>query len=234
MKRDVGILVGTILFVLYFLYFYLMDEEVNAGSLGTLGDFIGGNLNPILAFITTILLIETLSLQRKATKAAEDGAEEARATVRDQRLLIQTQIFESSFFNLMSLCMDEFKNAKVVTAKGEYAGSEVFVMLEKAFSERRAEGEDPAAVLEELDSDCSDVIFNIIKSYSTAFGFINDSAPEEKVEQYISLATKLMPVPIIYLICIAGAHSTWSIVKPFRDSRFFEKKGIVDLYRGYS
>jgi len=61
MKRDVGILVGTILFVLYFLYFYLMDEEVNAGSLGTLGDFIGGNLNPILAFITTILLIETKS-----------------------------------------------------------------------------------------------------------------------------------------------------------------------------
>ncbi|MBV6822277.1 hypothetical protein [Pseudomonas sp. PD9R] len=233
MKRDIAILISTLLGALYFIYFYFAKEEINAGSLGTLGDFIGGNINPILTFISTILLIETLSLQRKATQAAEQSAEEAKQTVKDQGLLIRTQIFESSFFNLINLCLEDCKNSKLSDRKDDHYGSKTFYFIENIFSLRKEHGEKPEDIIEDLELLHGDIIYSTIKSFSTAFGFINESAPEGKKDHYVSLATKLTPVPVIYLICIAKIHTNWPILKPFDKANFFEKNGIRDLLDGY-
>lgn len=244
MKRNVAVIVTTILFSLYFIYFYFSNEEINAGSLGTLGDFIGGNINPVLTFVSTILLIETLSLQRKATSIAEDEAADAKRTIKEQGNLIKTQIFESSFFNLINLCLEEYKNSTI--EKNAYAnqgskmrtysyhGSKAFNFLEKTFSERKKKGEAPNEILASLDDEHGDIIFNAIKTFSTVFGFVNENAPSDTHQRYISLATKLTPVPIIYLICIAKLHSDWPIIKPFEHARLFEKKGLPELLAGYS
>ncbi|WP_416760182.1 hypothetical protein ACMGGD_20445 [Pseudomonas sp. BNK-6] len=239
-----AVIVTTILAALYFIYFYFAKEEINAGSLGTLGDFIGGNINPVLTFVSTILLIETLSLQRKATTIAENEAADAKRTIKEQGTLIKTQIFESSFFNLINLCLEEYKNATIETyapankileiKKNIYQGSKAFNYIEKSFSKRKNEGEPPDKILENLDHEHGDIIFNAIKTFSTVFGFVNENAPADTKEQYISLATKLTPTPIIYLICIAKLHSTWPIIKPFEQAYFFEKKGIPELLSGYS
>ncbi|MFJ7798597.1 hypothetical protein [Pseudomonas sp. NPDC096950] len=233
MKRDIAILISTLLCILYFIYFYFAKEEINAGSLGTLGDFIGGNINPILTFISTILLIETLSLQRKATTAAEESAEDAKRTVREQGLLIKTQIFESSFFNLINLCLEDCKNSKITKHKQSFYGSRAISLIEESFISRKKKGESPNDIIENLEDLYGDIIYSTIKSFSTAFGFINESAPEGKQEQYVSLATKLTPLPVLYIICIAKLHTDWPILKPFEKANFFTKNGITNLLEGY-
>lgn len=234
MKRNVAVIVTTLLGSLYFVYFYLANEEINASSLGTLGDFIGGNINPVLTFVTTILLIETLSLQRKATSIAEEESADAKRTIKEQGELIKTQIFESSFFNLINLCLEEYKNAAIENKKYSAQGSKAFNVIEKNFSERKNKGERPSEILDNLEDEHGDIIFNAIKTFSTVFGFVNENAPNGTHERYISLATKLTPTPIIYLICIAKLHTDWAIIKPFEQANFFEKKGIPELVNGYS
>jgi hypothetical protein len=233
MKRDIAVLITTLLCSLYFVYFYFARGEVSASSLGTLGDFIGGNINPVLTFVSTILLIETLTLQRKATKAAEEGAEETKRTVKEQSLLIRTQIFESSFFNLLNLCLEDYKNSRLDEHTDSYHGSKAFHFIEDVFRARKEVGETPSDIIDDLEAQYGDVVFNAIKSFSTVFGFVSDSAPNGTQEQYISLATKLTPLPMLFLICIAKLHTDWPILKSFDKASFFEKKGIRDLLEEY-
>lgn len=241
MKRNIAVVTTTLLSTLYFIYFYFSNEEITAGSLGTLGDFIGGNINPVLTFVSTILLIETLSLQRKATSIAESEATDAKRTIKEQGDLIKTQIFESSFFNLINLCLEEYKTATIEYATQEskittssYQGSKAFNFIETVFSERKNNGESPREILQSLDNEHGDIVFNAIKTFSTVFGFVNENAPPGAQKKYISLAAKLIPTPIIYLICIAKLHTNWPIIKPFEQADFFEKKGVPELLKGYS
>lgn len=234
MKRNIAVIIATLVGSLYFTYFYLANEEINAGSLGTLGDFIGGNINPVLTFITTILLIETLSLQRKSTTIAEDESADAKRTIQEQGTLIKTQIFESSFFNLINLCLEEYKSTTIENTNHTIQGSKAFNLLEKNFCERKDTGEAPSSILDSLENEHGDIIFNAVKTFSTVFDFVNQNAPNDTHEKYISLATKLIPIQIIYLICIAKLHTNWAIMKPFDKALFFEKKGISDLIIGYS
>lgn len=233
MKRNVTVAIATLLASLYFIYFYIARNDIDAGSLGTLGDFIGGNLNPILTFITTILLIETLALQRKATIAAEKSAKDAEETVKQQGLLIRTQIFESSFFNLIDLCLEEYKTYRVHCAGVVYEGPRAFYFVEKQFALRKKDGENTFDIINDLDERYGDIFFNTVKSFASVFGFISDNAPEETKSRYISLAMRLTPVPAIYLLCIAKVHTDWSLIKEFDRAKIFEKKGVKDIVAGY-
>lgn len=233
MKHLIGAIVASLLIALYYIYFSIA-EDVDASSLGTLGDFIGGNINPVLTFISTILLIETLSLQRKATVAAEKSADEAKATFAEQSLLIQTQIFESSFFQIMSLCLEEYKSIKIDTSVSTYKSSAAFKFIEEAFMARKLAGEEPSEIIDDLELTYGDLIFSIVKSFGAMFSFVIDSAPAERRDQYIKLSSKLAPMPVICFICISKLHTDWPLLKPFDEVGFFDKKGIRNLMDGYS
>lgn len=234
MKVNITVIVSTLLGCLYFIYFYLLDEPLDGGSLGTMGDFIGGNINPILTFISTVLLIETLALQRKATAVAVKQADDAKESFEDQRLVAAIQIFESSFFNLINLCLDTCKGAEVTHGSKTMVGLKAFEFIEHEFSKRREEGQDPSETFQELDDTHGDVCFNVIKSFGNLFVFIDENAPASEKNKYTSIATRMLPACIIYLICIAKLHTEWEITKPFSKCGFFEKKGITDLLDGYS
>lgn len=234
MTRNVAVATASLLLVLYFIYFYIAGSEIDAGALGTLGDFIGGNINPLLTFVSTLLLIETLSLQRKATSAAEISAEEAQRTVKEQAALIKSQIFESSLFNLLNLCLDECKSCRVEIGGEALKGTQALGALEKLFNLRRQAGESPDMVIADLEDEHGDVLYGVIKSFSTIYAFVNANALPESTEHYISLVTKLIPVPVMYVICIARLHTDWKILASFEESGFFKKKGVIDLLAGYS
>ncbi|WP_347170621.1 hypothetical protein AAHI06_08895 [Pseudomonas salmasensis] len=142
-----------------------------------MGILLGGNINPILTFVTTFLLIETLSLQRKSTSIAEEESADAKRTIKEQGDLIKTQIFESSFFNLINLCLEEYKNATIENNKRTAQGSKAFNTIEKTFSERKSKGEGPSKILDSLEHEHGDIIFSAIKTFATVFGFVNENAP---------------------------------------------------------
>lgn len=91
------------------------------GDWGTFGDFVGGVLNPILTFITIVMLINSLKLQREANQQLiEDGKKQDKQEVLKR--------FEGSFYNLISSEREEFAafaliiNGKVF--KSSYAVTE--------------------------------------------------------------------------------------------------------------
>nr|WP_312973403.1 hypothetical protein [Pseudomonas sp.] len=234
MKINVTVATLSLLGCLYFIYFYVVRGDIDGGSLGTLGDFIGGNLNPILTFITTILLIETLSLQRKATSAAEESAKKAEDTAQQQGLMIRTQIFESSFFNLVNLCLGEYKSQEFHCKGVQYSGIKAFYFVEKEFTDRKEKGEEGNTIIEDIDNIHGDIIYNTIKSLSSIFEFICNNSPDESRDRYITLAIKLSPMPVLYLTCIAKIHTDWPILKEFERAGIFEKKAFAELLKGYS
>lgn len=66
--------------------------QVAGANLGTIGDFFGGVLNPILTFGTLTALAVTIVMQRVQLKEAKDGAAHAKV-----------QAFETTFFNMLAL-----------------------------------------------------------------------------------------------------------------------------------
>lgn len=79
------------------------------GNLGVLGDFFGGILNPILAFITFCSVLytiwlqqESIELQRKELKAAREEFAKSAKAQEEQAKIFKLQQFENTFFSLFS------------------------------------------------------------------------------------------------------------------------------------
>lgn len=71
------------------------EEKTNPiGDWGTFGDFIGGTLNPIIGFISILLLFATWKLTRKTLDFT-------REELKNSNQLLLSQQFDSLFFNLL-------------------------------------------------------------------------------------------------------------------------------------
>ncbi len=65
------------------------------------GDYFGGILNPLLSFMTILILLYTLRLQKSEIEITSKELEENRNTINSQNLLLKKQSFESTFINIM-------------------------------------------------------------------------------------------------------------------------------------
>lgn len=86
------------------------------GDLGTFGDFIGGSLNPILSFLSFLILIQTiryqhdaletskkeLELTRKELERSADTQEDLQKVQEQQAKTQILQQFENTFFSLLA------------------------------------------------------------------------------------------------------------------------------------
>lgn len=79
----VGVAVLALMAILLAINFW--GHDLKGSSLGTFGDFFGGVLNPILAFLTVLGLSVTIVMQRASISAS------------------RLQRFETTFFNLLDL-----------------------------------------------------------------------------------------------------------------------------------
>ncbi|EPH1136286.1 hypothetical protein L4679_004389 [Pseudomonas aeruginosa] len=66
------IIIGIFVAGSYIFKFYNHSISANPEQWGQLGDYIGGTLNPILSFITIILLIKTLIIQKMQLRTSEE------------------------------------------------------------------------------------------------------------------------------------------------------------------
>lgn len=104
-------------FGLYFYKFALLGLSNNQELWGQFGDFIGGTLNPILAFLSFMALLYTIKIQteelglsRKELKETKEELKESRIAQQEQSesLKLQNQatklqMFENTFFKLVEL-----------------------------------------------------------------------------------------------------------------------------------
>ncbi len=90
----------------------LISQEVE--SLGQMGDFFGGTLNPILAFLSFCLLLITIKLQSKELKNSTEELAKSSQALKEQSKSLQLQNFENTFFNMINLHNQIVKNISLV------------------------------------------------------------------------------------------------------------------------
>jgi hypothetical protein len=93
------------------------DRSTNPEQWGQLGDYIGGLLNPIIAFATLISVLYAIFLQKQ-----ELG--ETKSALVNQSILMDEQIFDSKFFNLLSLFNQSVETMRITIDGRVFSGFE--------------------------------------------------------------------------------------------------------------
>lgn len=216
---------------MYWIYFRVVGDFTKS-DLGPLGDFIGGNINPLLTFISTILLIETVIIQRKAANDSKQSENEARNTIKQQSDLAAKQSFESSLFNLLNLCLSEYKNTSIALQSGTYSGNQAFARYVDIY-EKLMTASNKKNLLDKLEELSSDALFDSLKNFSTVFKFIKNYSPIGEADNYISITLTMIPTSLIQLLCVARNHSSWPILTSYDDCGIFDRPGVKSYIAYY-
>lgn len=133
MKNSTFILRRTVIFIFLLVFFVVCvaiipvaiywnnfgsrELSPNPEQWGQLGDYIGGLINPILGFATLISVLYAIFLQR-----TELG--EAKNALATQSILMDEQIFDGKFFNMLSLFNESVNSMRVTIDGNEHFGYE--------------------------------------------------------------------------------------------------------------
>ena len=107
-------------FGVYSIFFKDFSFIADTEKFGQFGDFIGGTLNPILAFLSFMALLYTIKIQIDELKLSREELEATREELKGSRIAQQEQseslklqneatklqIFESTFFQLISVFIE--------------------------------------------------------------------------------------------------------------------------------
>lgn len=83
-------------------YFLIYDVPTDKGELGTLGDYIGGILNPVFAFVSFMALLYTIYLQRREMALSRKELNDTRKVMNEQLKTQSLQQFDSLFFPMLN------------------------------------------------------------------------------------------------------------------------------------
>ncbi len=97
----------AMLTIFIFGYFYFSKHSLSwlsaeVEELGQMGDFFGGTLNPILAFLSFCLLLITIKLQSKELRNSTRELKKSSKALKKQSKSLKIQNFETTFFNLIN------------------------------------------------------------------------------------------------------------------------------------
>ncbi|WJN58537.1 hypothetical protein OH686_07295 [Pseudomonas sp. SO81] len=167
-----GLLILIVLLSYIFQFYYRLDYAVssNPEHWGQLGDYIGGTLNPLLSFISIILLIQSLTLQTEANKGLRVEVELTRKTEK-------LRSFEMQLFNMLESQRAYFDSftAYSKSSNTRLSGSAVVIKIEDTVEILRSSNTDPAAVtkyLEQLDS--TDKIYGLTRIFCNMVRIIEE------------------------------------------------------------
>ncbi|MBC3456912.1 hypothetical protein [Pseudomonas mosselii] len=146
--------------------FAFRDEFVVSDSpeqWGQLGDYFGGLLNPVLSFISLVLLIKSLTLQNEANIELRD---EVRAARKSEKL----RSFESQLFQMIELLRSSFGDFQICDfvdrSPVRRQGAGAVIWIEDNIENLRSEIVDGDRVVEYLDRiDPNDQVFGFCRMF---------------------------------------------------------------------
>lgn len=223
-------------------YFSHFNGEFSKSSAdwGTFGDFVGGSLNPLLAFLSFVALLITLVMQsqqlelsRKELSATREELRRAAEAQHESRKVLelqsQTQLmqqFENTFFSLLQQLNkigDKVNDSK--SSKGTLFSKLLLSTCLSHIRHDRSVGDD----IDESLSKCRDIILEgkgeanqYFKVLYQVLKFIFESNTDNKDKVYSNVVRSLMPDHLLALLFIHCA------VKECHDYYFF--RGILEKY----
>lgn len=143
---------------------------------GQLGDYVGGLLNPILSFISVVLLIRSLALQNAANRVVVDQIQDAK---KSERL----RSFESQLFNMLESQKSAFEslmlNERLKKGHKKKFGSDAVLVLESKIRSLRGKNKSDKEIKEILwEIDSRDQIFGAARRFYIMVQMVNEKLDE--------------------------------------------------------
>lgn len=210
----------------YFNFGYHGSISSDTAIWGQFGDYFGGVINPILSFISIILLIRSLDLQRIANDSLISEAKR-------QQSLEEINKFELRFYNLIEaqrVLFDSFsieitekeKNIELKSSKAvTYIEDVIFNLIEDGFT-----GEKIRQSIETIDP--NDNIFSVVRRFWLILKVTNDKVDDGLKNQYYEILITLTDYKLICLIAIASFYFDWECVKKINKSNILSQQGLSE------
>lgn len=157
--------IALILFIYltYFLQFYVSLEyklSKDSAVWGQFGDYTGGLLNPLLSFISIVLLIKSLTLQNEANSSLK-------AEIKNNEKTEKLRSFEVIFFNLINSQKNLFDTFKIeISAKKTLTNAKAVAFIEDEINSIRDKNGTDKEIEKFLNTiDETDQIFGISRAF---------------------------------------------------------------------
>lgn len=145
---------------------------------GQFGDYIGGTLNPILTFISVVLLIRSLTLQNEANDALKKELKNSEKTE-------NFRSFSALFFSMIESQRNIFQDFKIISHDDPsvvvITGAAAVMFIEEKIEQLRDSGAgdtEIAAFIEDLDSE--DKLFGILRAFYITVKMICEKLNSDK------------------------------------------------------
>jgi hypothetical protein len=203
----------------YFSFFYSGDTPDKAHEQwALLGDFLGGTLTPVLTFLTIIILIKSLALQRDE--------------IEKNKQFEKVRSFESHFFNMIESQKSLFNGFRLTfeangTAVTKSAGSAV-VALEDIIVHLKDNGKSNDEISFFLDElDCDDSIYSAIRTFAVITKLIDKKLSaesgfnENERKEYLEILLNYTDFSLIRLVLVSMKYMNNPQLLALKDSREF-------------
>ncbi|MEN4834306.1 hypothetical protein [Pantoea vagans] len=203
---------------------------------GQFGDYAGGVINPLLTFITIILLIKSLNEQQAANQSLINEA------IRQEKL-DDFKRFESKFYNLIELQQKGFDSFFIYSAPNNSTISLV-TKLESNFASKFLEEKVMAMVdaqsshdeirteLEKCDT--HENLYSIVRRFYLLVKIIDDKLELKYRDEYYETLLNLTDVKLLTLICMMVSYYDYDNTRYILDSKILDKDGLKELIEYFS
>jgi hypothetical protein len=114
----IALTAGIVATAAYLLNFGFIPSEAQ-DVWGQFGDFLGGLLNPLVALFALYMLSVTLRIQRRELRATHEELKASRIIADGQGKVMQRQLFESQFFNVIPLFAKAIERLRATSATSQ-------------------------------------------------------------------------------------------------------------------
>lgn len=171
-----GVILSAIASYIFWFSFKLgLDFSKDPALWGTFGDYLGGTINPVLSFLSLILLIKSVTLQNEANKDLRNELKENEKTE-------QQKAATSLFFSMIQSQREMYQGFKIRCDNGVkflYA-TEAVIYMEDRIEEMRGDGKGDQEILNYLsEKDNHEQIYGLLRSFYVTVQVISERLSNE-------------------------------------------------------
>lgn len=232
MKKTISI-AAFLIAAVWGLYFYkfgsLSHLSVSKEAWGQFGDYVGGVINPLLSFITIILLIKSLNEQQVANKSLITETQR-------QEKLENIKKLESRFYNLIDLQKKGFSDFFIEheisnsLPKKKFNGPLAANFLESNVMQLVETGSSQDVIRSAIEQwDSHDHLMSLVRCFYLLIKLIDDKSDVHDKEEFYETLINLTDIKLLTIICIMVSYYDWDNIRYIKKSKILDRDGLSEL-----